>query len=214
MKRIVLCLAATAFALGFGASSAMAGAIGGAKEPINWAGPYWGVTAGAGWGQSNHTDSSGVTTGDFDLHGAVIGLEAGYNWQLSNLIVGVEADGSLATIDGTTTTLCKNGCTTKLRWLTTLRAKVGYPVGKFLPYVTGGAALGRVKASVGTTSSEETKFGWTAGGGLAYAFTTGFSTKLEYLYTDLNDVTVSTGLPVTAKVDDIQVVRIGLDFAF
>ena len=214
MKRILLCLTAAAFALGLGAPSAMAGAIGGAKEPIDWSGPYWGISGGKGWGQSKLTDTSGATTGDFDLSGAVVGLDVGYNWQVSSLIVGLEADGSLSTIDATTTNSCGGGCATKLRWLSTLRVNVGYPIGKFLPYVTGGAAAGRVKANVATISKEETKFGWTAGGGLAYAFTTGFSTKIEYLYTDLSDVTVPTALPVTAKADDFQMVRIGLNFAF
>ena len=215
MKNLFLSVMAAAFAFAISTASARADAIGPALDPVDWTGPYMGITAGYGWGQSKHTDTFGTTTGDFDLHGGAIGLEGGYNWQFDSIVVGLEADGSLTTIDGTTTNLCKGGCTTKLRWLTTLRAKVGYPMGKFMPYVTGGMALGGVKATVsGTTSNEDTKFGWTAGGGLAYGFTTGFSAKVEYLYTDLDDVTVPTPAPVTAKANNFQLVRIGVDFAF
>ena len=215
MRRFFLSFAVAMAALVSGSLSARADAVGPALAPIDWTGPYIGVTAGYGWGQSRHTDTSGSTTSDFDLHGSVAGLEAGYNWQLGDFILGVEADGSLSTIDGTSTNVCTFGCTTELRWLGTLRAKAGYPIGKFLPYVTGGAALGKVKADVASLfSNEDTKFGWTAGGGLAYAFTTGFSAKAEYLYTDLGDISVMTGLLITAKANDFQIVRIGLDFAF
>lgn len=214
MKRTLLALAASAFVLCTLSSAAFAGAVGPALAPIDWSGPYWGVVGGGGWGQSKLTDASGTTTGDFDVHGGLIGVDAGYNWAMDAWVLGLEADASLSTLKGSTTTLCGGGCETDLRWLGTLRGTAGYSLGKFMPYITGGLAVGEVKANVGPVENSDTRVGWTAGGGLAYAFTTGFSIKAEYLYTDLGHVNVPTGVPVEAKADDFQTLRVGLNFAF
>jgi outer membrane immunogenic protein len=194
----------------------MAGAVGGAKEPIDWSGAHWGISGGLGWGTSDMRNNFGIDTGNYDLRGGLIGLTGGYNWQLANIILGVEADASLSTIKGSTLKFCGSGCQTDLRWLGTLRAKAGYPIGKFMPYATGGLAIGDVKASVATLPDHsKTQVGWTAGAGLAYAFTTGFSVKAEYLYTDLGSFSFSgTGVTIRVKADEFQTARIGLDFAF
>ena len=214
MKQIVLFLAAAAFTIGFGLSSAMAGAIGGAKEPIDWSGPYWGISGGIGRGQSEIHNSIGVSTGPFDRHGGLLGVTGGYNWLLGPVIVGAEADISLSTIKGTTSVVC-GFCSTNLKWLGTLRGRIGYPLGKFMPYATGGLAVGRIKTELSPVFMADTKLGWTAGAGLAYAFTTGFSAKTESLYTDFGDSEKYAGLiKITAKNNNYQIFRVGLNFAF
>ena len=80
------------------------------------------------------------------------------------------------------------------------------------------AAFGEVKGSVlGFGSFSETKVGWTVGGGLEYAFTDNWTTKLEYLYVDLGNTTCnaacSGGDPfdVTFKT---SIVRGGVNYKF
>jgi opacity protein-like surface antigen len=60
-----------------------------------------------------------------------------------------------------------------------------------MPYVTGGAAFGKVKLSspaaggVPGISESHTAFGWAAGAGVEYGFTDHLTAKLEYLHVDL-----------------------------
>src|SRR5205085_386043 len=78
--------------------------------------------------------------------------------------------------------------TTKLRWLTTVRARLGYAWDRSLLYVTGGLAGGGVKSSVSVAqfvggptlfsgSTSDTRWGWTVGAGYEYAFTRTISGK-------------------------------------
>ena len=64
--------------------------------------------------------------------------------------------------------------------------RLGYAAGRFMPYVTGGAAFGDIKTSVtGQPDCTSTKIGWTVGGGLEAALAGPWTAKLEYLYVDL-----------------------------
>ena len=71
-----------------------------------------------------------------------------------------------------------------------------------LLYATGGAAYGSLSATVTVTTltplglpvsvsgtGENSKFGWTIGGGIKSKFGSNWSGKLEYLYMDLGTVT-------------------------
>src|SRR5437868_15161607 len=69
----------------------------------NWTGLYLGINGGGGWGRSAWT-SPGLTTGDFNLSGGMIGGTAGYNWQAGQAVFGLEGDIDWANIKGSTTT--------------------------------------------------------------------------------------------------------------
>ena len=120
--------------------------------PYNWTGFYVGISGGAGWGQSHHSVVGLTDFSDtFNVSGGIIGGTAGYNWQTGALVLGVEGDASYASLSGSTMGVppmfCPDGspasnCTTKLRGLETLRLRVGYAWDRFMPYVTGGLAVG------------------------------------------------------------------------
>jgi outer membrane immunogenic protein len=86
-----------------------------------------------------------------------------------------------------------------------------------LPYVTGGAAFGDIKAGVPALTVDTTNTGWTVGGGVEYAFLSNWSAKIEYLYIDLGNVgcgPACNGI-VPTKVDfTTNVVRAGLNYRF
>lgn len=134
---------------------------------FDWTGFYAGVHGGAIFGK---------TSGDFDesANGGVAGLQAGYNYQFGQFVIGAETDFAYTSI---------NKDDVKVDWLgkTTLRA--GYAIDNFLIYGKGGIAYGHAKAF------DESKWstGWTAGAGLEYAFTKNITGKLEYDYVDLSD---------------------------
>ena len=101
----------------------------------------------------------------FNLSGGMAGGTVGYNWQSSNIVVGLEADWDWANIHGSTTTFCAVGCDTKITSFGTLRPRIGMTWDNFLFYVTGGLAWDTVKAGRPGFTSNNTRAGWTIGGG-------------------------------------------------
>ena len=141
-----------------------------------------------------------------------------YRYTKEHEWVGLEGDMSWANINGTTTVNCAAGCKTTVGWLGTARGRVGYAFDRFLPYLTAGAAFGNIKASSpAAIGANQTNVGWTAGGGIEYAFTSNLSAKVEYLYVDLGKFDCSSSCGAVAP-DNISftanIVRAGLNFRF
>jgi outer membrane immunogenic protein len=151
---------------------------------FDWTGFYAGLNGGYGWGDSKFTGAGANTSPE----GALLGGTIGYNYQWGSTVFGVETDLAWSNVKGSTG--CTFGsCETKNDWLGTTRLRLGYAFDRFMPYVTGGAAYGDVKARVpGVGSDSDTKVGWTVGGGAEYAFTPNWSVKAEYLYVDLGKI--------------------------
>ena len=151
---------------------------------FSWTGFYAGINGGYGWGNSNWTNVGG-TTGDFRVKGALAGATLGYNLQTGVWVWGLEGDIDYSWIDGSTTQFCgAPGCQTRNRWLGTVRGRIGYAFDRWLPYITGGAAIGDLKMTpAGGASDTKTKVGWTLGGGVEYAFLGSWSVKACLLYT-------------------------------
>src|SRR5262249_42968999 len=109
---------------------------------------------------------------------------------------GLEADADWADISGNTRILGCGGfpCRTRSDFLATVRGRAGYAFDRFLPYVTGGLAVGNIKATFpGFPQVDDTNAGWTLGAGIEFAFLNNWTAKLEYLHVDLGDVTCAVG---------------------
>jgi outer membrane immunogenic protein len=180
------------------------------EPPFSWTGFYVGLNGGGAWGSSDF--SAPLSTGSFDVSGGLIGGTVGYNWQMGAAVFGLEGDLDWADISGSVA--CAPGvCETRNDWLGTFRGRLGYAMGRFMPYVTGGLAVGDVKTSVtGFADSTETKAGWTVGGGLEASITGPLSVKVEYLYVDLG----RASSPVVGSDSKFQtsIVRAGLNYHF
>jgi outer membrane immunogenic protein len=181
----------------------------------NWSGFYLGVNGGGGWGHS-YWDTSADRIG---LSGGLAGGTAGYNWQFGNAVLGIEGDIDWANLKGTnSSTLCPAGCSTSDTWLSTVRGRAGYAFGGVLPFVTGGLALGDIRAATpGFAGASNTSAGWTAGGGIEFGLTGNWSAKAEYLYVDLgrfNCGVSCNGLPTDNVSMHDNVVRAGVNYRF
>jgi outer membrane immunogenic protein len=202
-------------------------------ENYNWSGVYVGVQAGYGWGDNDYAYDSGLGTGlitGFDSDGLLGGLTAGANWQNGAFVYGVEADISYSDVDGsfqgpnTGFIHCTaDGCTSDIEWFGTGRVRLGYAIDNFLPYITGGFAVGRLEGTADTEACEapvcgfdETEFGWTAGVGVEWGLTPQISVKAEYLHLDFSSPDFSINSSGFVSVDDISLdtVRIGLNYRF
>lgn len=187
-----------------------------AYAPIfTWTGFYVGVNGGYAFGE---VDSTGVS-GFRDSDGFVGGGQIGYNYQVGQIVLGLEADFQGADLKSGVSNVLGDTATTEVNYFGTVRARVGFAVDRFMPYVTGGFAYGNVKTAFNfpripaTFRSDEVQFGYTIGAGLEYAFTNNLSAKIEYLYTDLESGSVS-GLPGVKVGTDFSLVRAGLNYRF
>jgi len=192
-------------------------------EVFSWTGFYAGLNGGYAWG---HSDWNNPAAGNvsFNTKKYLMGGTFGYNWQTGNFVLGIEGDVDASWVDGSTAGAiagpCSGaGCTTKNSWLATGRGRVGYAVDRFLPYITGGAAIGNIKAtSQNGGSVDKTNFGWTAGAGVEWAFFTNWTMKAEYLYADLGKVTCAAATCGGGADSEItyktNIVRLGVNYRF
>jgi len=180
---------------------------------FDWSGFYIGVNGGGGWGHSRSD-----LTGGFNTSGGVVGGTAGYNAQFGSWVLGFEGDLDWSNIGGTSNAATCPGCGVQNNWLGTARGRIGYAFNNFLPYVTGGLAVGDVNATApGFPGLTNTQVGWAAGGGIEYALTRNWSAKVEYLHVDLSrlDCGVSCGGAPTDNVSfHDNLVRGGINFRF
>jgi outer membrane immunogenic protein len=179
----------------------------------SWTGVYAGLNVGYGFGASDW-DFPAVSPSPT---GVLAGGTLGYNLQTGLWVWGLEGDFDWSDMKGSVD--CLGGtCETKNDWFGTARLRVGYAGwNNWLPYLTGGAAMGDIKATnAGLTSASKTKFGWTAGLGIEYAFLGNWSAKLEYLYADLGSVDFGTDFGVAT--DNVSfttnIVRLGVNYRF
>jgi outer membrane immunogenic protein len=187
------------------------------EAPYSWTGFYLGINGGAGWGQTNWSNSFG--TADGDVSGGLVGGTVGFNYQMGGLVVGLEGDIDWSDIRGSTSTgICAGGsCETRNSWLSTARGRIGYAFDRVMPYVTGGAAFGDIKATpAGLGSTTTTKTGWTVGGGAEFAIAGPWTAKVEYLYVDLGKGSCDVGVcGIPTDVDfKTHLVRAGINFRF
>jgi len=163
---------------------------------------------------------------DFDPKGWLGGLQAGYNFQAGRIVYGVETD---FTWTGQKDSIFLSGDTrptsgnipfngedfsynettsAKLKYMGTVRGRIGYAFDRFLPYVTGGFAWGRMSMDTSwllhqfnqvanlpfAGSESHTHLGWALGAGFEYAFAEHWSAKVEYLFVDLGKETYFAGV--------------------
>jgi outer membrane immunogenic protein len=185
---------------------------------FTWTGFYLGINAGYAFGDTRWTNTlTGLSTGDFNTDGFIVGGTAGYNWQLGSAIFGIEGDFDWSNVKGATNLNCAPNCETRTTWFATARGRIGYAFDRFLPYFTGGAAFADVKLQgTGITAHSDTQIGWTVGVGLEYAFLPNWTTKIEYLYADLGTVNcpaASCLVPIETTLK-LNIVRAGLNYKF
>jgi outer membrane immunogenic protein len=204
----------------------------------NWTGLYLGGNVGGHFGNDDISTSSlaaidTISSTSLKPQGALAGLQVGYNWQIGNVLLGIELDGNW--MDGTASRTLTNFAAPLNRgdvlatdvnpvFLTTLRPRLGVIFDRWLLYVTGGVAFTTIKTTDSftiqgrpafTTSNSATRTGETIGGGLEYAFLDSWTFKAEYLYTSFGsyDTDIENNILVHHKYSD-NIARIGLNYRF
>jgi outer membrane immunogenic protein len=176
----------------------------------NWTGFYVGAMGGYGWSR----------TGGVDFNGGFAGGTIGANWQMSNIVLGIEGEGAWSNI-GQTTAAGVIGASDRIEAFGSITGRLGLAVDNFLIYGKGGFAAASNKISLtalGVTASDtRTHTGYTVGGGVEYGFTPNWSAKAEYLFAHYQSENYFTGvLPagVASGAFDVHTVKVGLNYRF
>ncbi|MDT2020155.1 carbohydrate porin [Methylocella sp. CPCC 101449] len=193
--------------------------------PTRWNGFYIGGHFGYGGGslgKNVNAVPNQAVIGPPTVTGLVGGVQAGYNVQLpNNWVIGAEADLTFPS-PADQTRVKPTSYHTTLDVMGTLRGRLGYAFGPFLPYVTGGLAYGRSKLDIVTVPDGNVisdnhlwHLGWTAGAGVEMALNGPWSARLEYSYTDLGNQTYRVGGVAFPTVrPQVHAVKFGLNYQF
>lgn len=169
----------------------------------NWDGPYVGVFG--GYAASHYSEDGGYNN-DFD--GWLLGAAIGANFTVTDgIVAGVVAD--IAWTNQSFT----DGGTVDVDWVGSLRGRLGFDGGAFMPYLTAGLAVAGVTIENGPLSDSNTHIGWTVGAGVEFAATENLSVDLLYRYSDYGSQTYVIGGPFDAAITTHQI-TVGLNWSF
>jgi outer membrane immunogenic protein len=216
-----------------------------APIPIyNWTGFYVGANLGGAWTRDAFSQgpAADAQSGTINTAGIVGGGQIGFNWQvIPAIVLGVEADIDGADLNNNVNTSGAAGVTLnwreKVDFYGTARGRLGYAWNNWLFYGTGGFAWAgdnftRTQLTQAPTtplagfsiSNDPGRIGWTAGGGIEWAFARNWTARVEYLHLDFNDAafTFSTaavgGGTATRNIDEgrltVDTVRVGVNYLF
>lgn len=187
---------------------------------FTWTGIYVGLNLGGGWLDRYDNGYWLAPSSASNTGGVVGGAQIGYNYQLTPLfVVGLETDFQGSSVGGGGNQGW--GATRSVDWFGTVRGRAGVSMlnAQLLLYGTGGFAYGDLRLNYGWLGSQaRTGTGWTAGGGLEYAFLPNWSAKVEYLYTNIganyDPIYVAPFIVETRQRAHLNTVRAGVNYRF
>ncbi|WP_313137075.1 outer membrane protein [Paracoccus jeotgali] len=159
-----------------------------APAPIVSASDWTGFYAGAQYGTGSFDLDGDNFTNDRDMKG--YGMHVGYLHDMGQFVLGGELDYNKLDIDD----IDDKGDMTRLR------ARAGYDMGRFMPYVTLGAA--KVSAEVGTLDISETAVSY--GLGADFKVTDNFTVGAEYSKQDFSDISDIDGVDLDTDLIQLR----------
>ena len=165
---------------------------------------YIGGQVGGVFGNGNYTNLNNTST----FGGAAIGSsftqnnsgfigggQIGYNLQIENLVVGLEASLLGSSASSSSNQFNDDGFSSNLKGLLLLTGRIGYASSNWLFYGKGGYAGAQQTTSVsdtnpafgvGSGSASNWHNGWTVGAGIEHRITKNWIAGLEYDYVSLS----------------------------
>ena len=228
-----------------------------AAAAFSWTGFYIGANGGYGFGGHDDVDILETNNGALFVSGTWPGSarfgtlepkgwfgggQIGYNWQVSNFVLGFETDlqgADIKSSQGSTLPYIVAPNTisiaagSKIDWFGTARGRVGLAFDRWMIYGTGGLAYGQNTYNVAMTdtfgfnaaiNSKTTRLGYVVGGGVEWSFAPSWSVKAEYQYINLGNYPLgaiettaagaSTFAIATQARPDFHTVRLGVNYLF
>jgi outer membrane immunogenic protein len=233
-----ICLAAALSAMSLTANAADLSLAPPPAPPFSWTGLYIGGNLGGAWAQSDVTDAMlGLNFANGSSNGRFLGgAQAGLNYQIGNLVLGVEGDFDWIVTNNTDNGVIIPGigsivATANDTWISTVAARFGVAADHWLFYgKAGGGWVGNNGFTITNTATGEsiavanggTSAGWLAGAGFEWAFADNWTVKLEYDYLAVSTRTYT--MPATADFlagdtfttadRNFQTVKVGINYLF
>ena len=205
---------------------------------FDWTGGYLGASLGYGAADLEGIEDSGdcdtncINLGRFDPNGATGAFHIGYNYQFNNgFTLGAEGDWSFMDWndrlrDPVGEDAPLDFASIQIRWIATLRARLGFAFDRTHIYATGGAAWNDAEYTGfdgGSLTRGKKTFGsagYVIGAGLEHMFWENFSLRAEGLYHGWNDRKSLAGnnpdneASDFVKLNDSWIVRVGGSYHF
>ena len=199
-------------------------------QSYDWSGFYIGLNGGGAWSRqcwalTNDNGRAFAPPRDEGCHnaaGGLIGGQAGYRWQVTNWVFGVEAQGDWARLTGSNASpiaLIPATNQTTIGAIGLFTGQAGYTWNNLLLYLKGGAAIVDNTFTTYFTASgleiyraNEVRWGGVIGTGLEFGITPNWSVAAEYnhLFMGTRDVFWPATPRAVSRNDDIsQSVDIG-----
>jgi len=219
-----------------------------APIPFSWTGFYVGAQAGGGWFDNQVTNGPNAADGTVNfppgfVHNAVHGSGwlgggyAGFNYQLSQFVIGIDGDYSGAHLTGSASDIGPTGFLNTgnetVKWIATLTGRFGYAVNDWMFFGKAGWAwagfsgasstFNTLGANTNNNTNAQTRNGWTIGTGVEWGFAPHWSTKLEYDYVkfstaNYNNTDITVGGVVTtpgrSATSNLSMVKLGVAYRF
>ena len=189
------------------------------QSSVNWDGLYFGVQWGYGVGSTKWSDPLGYSNSIADVSangyndGLLGGVQIGYNKQYGAIVIGLETDVNAGSLVGYATCGATAGsggsgdtCGNRTDLMASLTGRIGYAIDRSLIYIKSGGAYSRNHISVSNynqnpippASNPSNSFGWTIGGGVAYAVAPNWSVNAEYGFYDFGKQSYASGTSIYA----------------
>jgi outer membrane immunogenic protein len=196
--------------------------------PPTWTGFYIGINGGGAWGKTetslnalnspvafyNPANIPGVNRAgsmSFDDSSGIFGGQIGYLQQAGQAVLGIEAAFDWQKLKGSASVTQPYFANPQLftinesvssNWLFTFLGRVGWDMGSWYPYLTGGVAVSDLTYNFSYTdvvfapgcvgcaaSFSQTRWGPAVGGGVEWRWDSHWSLRGEYLFVQFQDVT-------------------------
>ena len=168
-------------------------------ETNNWLGPYFGLHGGM-----NQRSVDFDRLQDAEEEGLKFGVHGGYNFRMNAIVLGIEGD--ISTGDSKLEFKATDGSSANLSydWSSTLRGRIGLPIGPVMLYATAGWGWTKSKLIERTqisdpTSKETTISGPVIGAGAEAFILPGVMARAEFLNIDYTNEDYSFSDVIVAK---------------
>jgi len=190
-------------------------------------------------GRMEFSERTGVIDANSSVRGWLSGFQAGYNYQVNWLVLGVEGEFTWSRVRSgfPCVDVGDQVCSADPEWVGTLAGRIGAAFGPALFYVKGGAAWvhdsysniatcsgnqsrGDISAFCGDLFvASETRPGWIVGVGAEYRFMPNWSVKVEYDYLRFGERSIffrdDEGNFFSELIrQDMHMVKVGVNYRF
>lgn len=150
---------------------------------------YVGINGGVLTHEAYRNDISGflvdTSSWNFSKTGGTAGVQLGYDWMCCNSVWGIVADWNWAHARHTLEVVPDFAAIRdRVRWFSTIRARVGVPICDALFYLTAGAAVSKFHTRWNTTTVinfNNNRWGWVGGVGIEWSVWCNMSLGVEFL---------------------------------